>query len=57
VSLPQRPILRDRLPLIRLDGERYAALDVVSAFSYYMIKFKIETNIFLNLLDKSWLVV
>jgi hypothetical protein len=25
-SLPQRPILRDRRPLIRLDGERYVTL-------------------------------
>jgi hypothetical protein len=25
-SLPQRPILRDRQPLIRLDGERYVTL-------------------------------
>jgi hypothetical protein len=45
-SLPQRPILRDRHPLIRPDGERYVTLDVVVASSYYMFKFNIETNTF-----------
>jgi hypothetical protein len=53
MSLPQRPILRDRRPLIRLDGERHVTLDVVVAFSYYLFKFIIETNTFLYHLDKS----
>jgi hypothetical protein len=46
MSLPQRPILRDRCPLIQPDGERYVTLDVVVAFSYHMFKFIIETNTF-----------
>jgi hypothetical protein len=37
-------ILHDRRPLIRPKGESYVTLDVVAASSYYMIKFKIETN-------------
>jgi hypothetical protein len=45
VSLPQQLILCDRRLLIQPDGERYVTLDVVAAFSYYMSKFKIETNI------------
>jgi hypothetical protein len=56
-SLPQRPILRDRRPMIRLDGERHVTLDVVAAFSYYVFKFIIETNTFLYHLDRSWKVV
>jgi hypothetical protein len=54
---PQQPILRDRRPLIRPDGERYVTLDVVAAFSYYMFKFIIETNTFLNHLDRYCKVV
>jgi hypothetical protein len=38
-SLPQRPILRDRRPLIRPDGERHVTLDVLVACSYYVFKF------------------
>jgi hypothetical protein len=45
-SLSQRPILHDRRPLIRPDGERYATLDVVAAYLYYMFKFIIKTNTF-----------
>jgi hypothetical protein len=45
-SLPQRPILRDRRPLIRPEGEMYVTVDVVVASSYYMFKFIIETNTF-----------
>jgi hypothetical protein len=45
-SLPRRPILHDRRPLIWPDGERHVTLDVVAAFSYYVFKFIIETNIF-----------
>ena len=45
-SLPHRSILRDRHSLIRLDGERYVNLDVVAASSYYMFRFKMETNTF-----------
>jgi hypothetical protein len=36
-SLPQRPILRDRRPLIRPDGERYVTL-CSSSCSYYVFK-------------------
>jgi hypothetical protein len=39
VSLPQCPILLDRRPLIRPDGERHVTLDVVAACSYYVFKF------------------
>jgi hypothetical protein len=31
MSLPQRPILRDRRPQIRPDGERHITLDVLAA--------------------------
>jgi hypothetical protein len=56
-SLPLRPILRDRRPLIRPEGESYITLDVVAASSYYFFKFKIETNTFSYDLDMSWIVV
>jgi hypothetical protein len=46
VSLPQRPILRDRCPMIRPEGEKYVTLDVLTVSSYYMFKFKIEDNTF-----------
>jgi len=52
-SLLQCSILHDRHLLIRSDGERYVTLDVVAASSYYMFKFKIETNTFFNHLDRS----
>jgi hypothetical protein len=45
-SLPRRPILRDRRPMIRPERERYATLVVLTASSYYMFKFKIEANTF-----------
>jgi hypothetical protein len=38
VSLPQRPILHDRQPLIRPDGERHITLDVLASCSYYVLK-------------------
>jgi hypothetical protein len=44
--LPQRPILSDMRPLNRTDGEKYATLVVVAAFSYYIFKFIIESNTF-----------
>jgi hypothetical protein len=34
VSLPQRPILRDRRPLIRPDWERHVTLDILVVCSY-----------------------
>jgi hypothetical protein len=40
-SLPQRPILRDRRPLILPDGERHITLNILSTYSYYVFKFVI----------------
>jgi hypothetical protein len=47
VSLPQQPILCDRRLMIRPEGEKYVTLDILTASSYYMFKFKIEDNTFL----------
>jgi hypothetical protein len=33
--------------MIRIERERYVTLDVLTASSYYMFKFKIEANTFL----------
>jgi hypothetical protein len=41
-SLPKRHIVCDRRPLIRPDGKRFVALDVVAPFLYYMFEFIIN---------------